>query len=872
MSLVANLQSFAFRVGQEIKEVRAEIAAGGGGGGGGSGPAYVPAGASYQAGDANTAGNISFNASEVANVSQIIINATSLNQYDIGAALNDVNASGNEAILEVVDSSNTQVKALFSVSTTAVDAEPSDPGVYRGFRAFYKSLSGDDPSVQNIIFYKENTDANLGLLDGDTDSEDFSVSNLSGSDVVALLNVYGNNSDAPISLTVLQAGAIKFIDNVLYTGDTLSTAQQAKDNFYNNISELQLPYDGLYNLDDVDLNDNNINDGGSDQYDTGNFISTDLDSQFNYGGGDVVTGSTAFGANSSYVSMYQDGLFAMFAEGVEISSFSVTGETGSDGDGVEVAGVLELSGTAPSSGYEPQSVLTLNASFVEGNDGLPLDGSYIINIDHSRTPVKLPYVRLTATATPIVSFGESVSFAKPDYQTETVDNIGPGVAIARGNNQGLYNPLVDANYNASNNGPTHTQWNNQGWSNLSNVTTRTYESWESAVNGNPPNSIGQELVMHDTLNDKYYKVMFSGWTQNNNGGGFAYTREEIVISYSQTGIRFTDGTVQNTAYPGDTSTKLAFTDWKIVDVSGSNTFTFAPQQNLTENHSTVSSSGDVLTPRTVTTVQAGTDVNFIAMPKGSIFEDGWIWEDPNFQVKLNGVEIGPYIGGSSVGNENFDRLQTSIPVTYNAGDTVEYTLRTYSANNTMMFGHPNTFNFDRNWIFNAMDNGTANIEINGNQHTIVGIGTYGDGENERVSIQITPEASFGNNYSVNIPYRTPFQPQPWLLPLRDFALGSANLRGYKIDYHYYSPSYGTGIGSITYAGDTYNANVIQVNAVSGKSGNYSNDVIIADWDRYINGAGWRNHKALFGYNTDNVNEPVKIHWSGKAFYSSDSND
>jgi hypothetical protein len=37
------------------------------------------------------------------------------------------------------------------------------------------------------------------------------------------------------------------------------------------------------------------------------------------------------------------------------------------------------------------------------------------------------------------------------------------------------------------------------------------------------NIIGAELVMHDTINDKYYKFSFSNWG-GNNGGSYAYTR------------------------------------------------------------------------------------------------------------------------------------------------------------------------------------------------------------------------------------------------------------------------------------------------------------------------------------------------------------
>jgi hypothetical protein len=50
-------------------------------------------------------------------------------------------------------------------------------------------------------------------------------------------------------------------------------------------------------------------------------------------------------------------------------------------------------------------------------------------------------------------------------------------------------------------------------------------------------------------------VKFTQWTQNNNGGGFSYTRQELDLDSLEVGIRFQDGTRQTTAYV-DTSVKL----------------------------------------------------------------------------------------------------------------------------------------------------------------------------------------------------------------------------------------------------------------------------------------------------------------------------
>lgn len=86
-----------------------------------------------------------------------------------------------------------------------------------------------------------------------------------------------------------------------------------------------------------------IVDGGDDQYDDGNFIGSDFAEEIAYSP-TVVSGN--FGAGSQNVAVYQDSVFGMLVTGNQSDTFSVYGETGSDGDGSEdlITEVAEYNG------------------------------------------------------------------------------------------------------------------------------------------------------------------------------------------------------------------------------------------------------------------------------------------------------------------------------------------------------------------------------------------------------------------------------------------------------------------------------------------------------------------------------------------------
>lgn len=142
----------------------------------------------------------------------------------------------------------------------------------------------------------------------------------------------------------------------------------------------------------------------------------------------------------------------------------------------------------------------------------------------------LPYLKLTNDAfiTLDAILGTPVSFVRTAEGSET-DAIDTGLTLARGAVGALYNTDLENEYNDINHtSPLGTEWNSDGWGDLLNLPTRSYGTLRAVLNNAIGNNIvDAELVMHDTINNKYYKFDFSEWG-GNNGGSFAYTRTQVV--------------------------------------------------------------------------------------------------------------------------------------------------------------------------------------------------------------------------------------------------------------------------------------------------------------------------------------------------------
>ena len=80
--------------------------------------------------------------------------------------------------------------------------------------------------------------------------------------------------------------------------------------------------------------------------------------------------------------------------------------------------------------------------------------------------------------------------------------------------------------NFNNNRPFNSQLFN--WNNLSNLTDRIFRTFGYSLDQAVGQYVvGTEMVMRIVSTGQYFKIIFTQWTQGNNGGGFSYSRQEI---------------------------------------------------------------------------------------------------------------------------------------------------------------------------------------------------------------------------------------------------------------------------------------------------------------------------------------------------------
>jgi hypothetical protein len=187
-----------------------------------------------------------------------------------------------------------------------------------------------------------------------------------------------------------------------------------------------------------------MSDGGDDEYDGGNYISTDLGTEISYNNGNTVYGSSEFGGGD-YVVTFQSGIFGIFATGANINLIKTDGGSGFDGDGVGVTGSLY--------GDSGASVTTGDITFDASRLSSPSTGS-------GNFP--LGVITLAPGNGSNSNFADYGQFINV-YPTTNFDQPHIHIAPGQGNNGTGNLILGDDNYHIdiSNNGYIYIKTNNQ---------------------------------------------------------------------------------------------------------------------------------------------------------------------------------------------------------------------------------------------------------------------------------------------------------------------------------------------------------------------------------------------------------------------------
>ena len=480
---------------------------------------------------------------------------------------------------------------------------------------------------------------------------------------------------------------------------------------------------------------NSIDDGGADQYDTANYISTNLAQEINYNGGEtVVDGVAAFGTGSTYTFVYDTAIFGVFATGSSATLIRTSGNSGADGDSNTEAGNI----------YGPN---TAEQTFDNAVSFINLVGT--------------PYA------------GPLITFTRTDYGDE-VDEISEGLHITKNDQGWLYNLLEDEGHD--DNTPTGSLWNNDGWDDFGNVESRTYTSLESIWGGNFANIPGAKMIMLDETTGKYWAIEFLSWTNNNQGGGASYTRQELDLDSLEVGIRFADGTRQTTAYVA-TNVKLT-----------------APGSRRIE---------EVYGYKQVSVTEKAT-VNLTATASRNSDGQGIIWID------INTTTVDEILSDTTAaGITDFNTIEFSVD------NTTWYT-------------------WGSGTFFNSDDRGYG-VNLNGDTLT------YNQGD------------------TVYFRYEGGGAPVTWW-DKSELPGGSSNFRGAVIDYHAYTGE-STIIGTIHIVDDDGEDHITHTEVQSGSSDGENDDL----W--YVTSEGRIRYRRI-----DGESKTLKIQWSAKVFYGSETYD
>ena len=502
--------------------------------------------------------------------------------------------------------------------------------------------------------------------------------------------------------------------------------------------------------------------------------------------------------------------------------------------------------------------------------------------------------------------GSPVTFTKNGYDDPLTvnDPIDTNLTLARANQYSIFNIAREPAYNSQGDGynsPEGTLWNSDGWLNLRDVTARSYDTFLNVLGRVGRNIVGSELVMHDTINDKYYAIKFSAWTQNNNGGGFAYTRQQINTSqlfikadYSNTvdifvedngdgaGIGITrdnnngiynpyrEGSWDETLSPGGTLWNTEGWD----DLSDIETRNYQPffaafgngglgyKVPGTKTIMYIPETGEYYAIQWLTWTQGGNGggfsyvrykINLSQVRQGIKFADGTILTSAEGIGRIKskasaGRRIEEVSGSKTVSVTAITTTNLTTTASRGGSNTQQIWIDSTETSIDEILDNPGNYNNAYGFEF-SLDNSTW-YPWNGSTSFI---------SNER-GYSIYPAAvTYTQGDTVYFRYKTGGEPVVWW-DSADLPGGSADFRGAVIDYHAYTGQ-ATWIGTIHIVDDSGQEHISHSEVSSGSTDSENDDLWLV-----------QNEGTISYRRQDGESKTLKIHWTAKVFYGEEFYD
>jgi hypothetical protein len=522
----------------------------------------------------------------------------------------------------------------------------------------------------------------------------------------------------------------------------------------------------------------------------------------------------------------------------------------------------------------------------------------IAEVDENGGVVAVDIVVFTGespTNTPGTYTNRSVS-----YQPSVFDNVDTGLTLTRSNYGALFNSNAESEYNDNTYiSPVGTLWNSDGWGNLLNLASRNWSNLRSTLDNRIGNNIvGAELVMWDTINNKFYKFSFSEWGQNGIGS-YAYTRNLITdpnvfvktnygdeVDEISEGLHITRGDqgwlynpLEESGSDDDTPTNSVWNNGGWDDLSDVESRTYRSLADIWGgNFRNIPGAKMVMKDTTTDKYWA---IEFLSWTDGN---NGGGFSYTRRELDVTKLNEGVKFADGTVQKTAY--VETNVKSTAPGGRRIEevtgYSEVTVEEVSTIVTFNSTTI--ERPEFANSWD---IYINLSVNPEIEAAIGTYGEYSSSTSKWQLTINDQTYNNDNIRVYISgsdiviysgdnnlllpgdsdisftlrrvTNPQPQRW------FRAEGSNLRGAIIDFHAYSQDAGTIIGTIHIARDDGDYNITHTETSSGSSD-------LSNVDMWYRDGDLGNERDIFFRRLDGEGDTLKVQWIAKLFYGSEYYD